>query len=111
MKDYTQKFKVLYEKLGGQKISYEKSGVRPSRDWKIMLVGTFVVICCLAFFAFDFYWKIEAGEVFMLDTGTVSREAEIDSLLLKKIVGEINDRAAFVQELKASGSIPTDPSI
>ena len=111
MNDYVQKIKILYEKFGGRKVVYEKSGIRPSRDWKIMLVTSFIATCFLAFYAIYFYMRVDRGEIFVVDKGTIGKDAEINSVLLRKIVSEIKNGQDFLGQLKTSNLAPPDPSI
>lgn len=111
MNDLLQKIKPLYEKMGMGKVSYERKGIHPSKDWKIILTTTFVIICLLAFFAIYFYLKIEKGEIFVVTREGVGKDAEINEILLKKVVLEIKNKEDFLRQLKEGSLIPSDPSI
>lgn len=111
MNDLLQKIKPLYEKLGMGKVSYERKGIHPSKDWRIMLTTTFVVICFLAFFAFYFYLKIDKGEIFVVTREGAGKDAEISEILLKKVVLEIKNKEEFLRKLKEGNLVPSDPSV
>ena len=111
MKDYLQKIKSWYEAMKTKNVSYEKKSLQPVRDWKIMLTVTFIILCFLAVLSFYFYLKVDSGEMFAISKDRISKDTEINTTLLKKIVGEINSREDFINKLKGGGFVPSDPSI
>ena len=111
MNDYLQKIKTWYGKIKTRKVSYDKPGIRPSADWKMMLVLSFCILCVLGLAAGYFYYKISNGELFMSQQDATAKDAEIDMVLLKKTVADIKAKQDFINQLESSGNKPGDPSI
>ena len=110
MTNILKQIKGLYNKSREKKLSYEKRGINPKHHWSILLSVTFVMLLCIAIFAFYFYTEINQGKFFTVKNKAIEKEVKIDSALLKKIVDEINLRAKSLKEIKTK-TIPQDPSL
>ena len=111
MSKLLQKFKSWYNGLRKTKSLYEKKGIKPYKDWIIMLTSTQVIIIVFALLAYYFYIQIDKGNLFVVDKTTSENEIKINRVLLQKTVDDINFREQTTIETKESKSIPTDPSI
>lgn len=111
MKNYSQIIKTWYEKMVAEQVSYEKVGLQPTKDWKIMLSTTSILLILMAVFAFYFYVKIENGEIFVVTQEDSARDIEIDTTLLKKVVDDTKERADYFSQIKLKGLTPSDPSL
>ena len=94
-----------------KRISYEERGMRPLRDWDILLVTSCLTLLFIALFAFYFYGQINQGKLFIVTQNDVDREVKINANLLQKITNEIKLRETTLQSIKQNKAIPSDPSL
>ena len=111
MSDLIQKIKNLFNKAKTPKISYVRAGVRPLRDWRIMLSAVFICLFVTAAFAFYFYTQIDNGSLFSSPASDVVGGPKINPTLLKKIVDDSIARESSRLEIQNSKPIPSDPSL
>ena len=112
MKNYLQKIKLQLGKLKSPKISYDRGGVNPTRDWRILLSITFIILCLLVLVAFYFYRQVEQRSLFSVATDSDQSEIKINTTLLKKTVDDINARQMMNYNIRNGVvSVPSDPSI
>jgi len=107
-------FKSLKEKFikpGKTIFSYERKGIRPNRDWNIILICAGLMLSALIFIAFYFYFQIEEGQIFMVNEKDSQREIKINAELFQKIVNDINTRIENLEAINHPGKIPNDPSL
>ena len=106
-----QKIKGLYGKIHITHLSYEKRGMRPKHDWKILLVTSCIVLLLMTFFSFYFYTRISQGRLFVVTKNNSGKEVTINSILLQKIVNEIKLREESLHAIKQNKVVPSDPSL
>ncbi len=112
MSNLLQKIKSLFGKLKNKKVSYDRGGINPNRQWKIILSTTFIILCFLALIAFYFYSQIDKGNLFTVTSDSAQSEIKIDGSLLKKTVDDINARQAMNYNVRNDGVfIPNNPSL
>ena len=112
MKDYLQKIKSIVGGLKKEKTSYERGGINPGRDWRILLSITFVILCILAILAVYFYIQIDRGRLFVVPEDSIEDKTKINMILLEKIVGEVKAREARSADIKEGRmAVPSDPSM
>ena len=111
MSSLLKKIKGLYSKLGITKISYERSGIRPKRDWNTLLILSCLILLLIALFAFYFYSQINQGKLFVVARDNTGREVKINDKLFQKIISEIKEREESLQSIKQNKGIPADPSL
>ncbi len=111
MSDLLKKIKPFLPKLFQKKVSYDKGGLRPSRDWRNILITTFLTLCILASFSFYFYLQVGAGKFFAVTQEDTQNEVKINRNLLDKVVKDINDRKASLEQIKQNKIVPPDPSL
>ena len=110
MKDLLQKVKVWYDKTRMAKISYKKYGMRPSHDWRVILVATFVLLCAVSIVAFYFYIQINEGKLFVVTQNKTEKEIELNVDLLKKTIDDLNLRENTLIKIKQNRVVPVEPS-
>ena len=111
MKDYLQKIKIWFNKLKAGRVSYDKGGLKPLRDWRIILITTSIIIFILAIFAFYFYIQIESGKLFVSTNEVSDTQLKINDSLLKKTVDELNTRESSTAQIKSGQITAPDPSL
>ncbi|HEY4508812.1 MAG TPA: hypothetical protein VJC13_00835 [Candidatus Paceibacterota bacterium] len=112
MNDYLQKIKLLSAKLKIRKISYKRGGIKPLRDWGLILLSVFIVSCILVVSVVYFYIQIEHGTLFIVTSDGSESQIKINADLLRATVSDINTREKTNDAVKNGGlSIPSDPSI
>ena len=111
MQKLFQKIKVWYDKIKIAETSYGISHISPSRDWKILLITTIVLMCIITVSSFYFYIKLDNGEIFNVSSSKKDRELKIDEKSLKQAIDDINLREENFKEAKDNKSVPPDPSI
>src|SRR4051812_15984793 len=111
MSAFIQKIKSLLKVLRIKPVSYVRIGMRPTRDWHIILSVVVGTLFILAYFAYYLYIQADQGKLFTSAESDMSKKTVIDELLLKKVVGDINNREKQSKEFIKNVLIPDDPSI
>jgi hypothetical protein len=111
MADLNQKIKDWYEKLKPTKASFDRSGISPKKDWRVMLVSTFLALVICAGISLYLYIQINSGALFFTLTDNTEIEVKIDKVLLEKTINDINIRKTTLGDVIQNKSIPSDPSI
>lgn len=94
-----------------KEISYNKGSIRPHRDWKIILVFTFMVLVFLGALAVYFYFQVDGGNIFSVPLDESQKEVKINKVLLDKTIGELNNRKKTFEDMLLGSTTPPDPSI
>ncbi len=112
MKDYLQKIKSILDKLKARKISYNRGGINPSRDWRFILSSVSIILFVLAIFALYFYVQIDRGSFFYTNIVSTENDIKIDQKLLNKTIENMKIRQNRSDDLlNGQVSIPSDPSL
>ncbi len=106
-----QKIKYFYHKIRHKKESYEKSGTKPSRDWKMIIILAQTAVFILAGVAYYYYIQIEQGKLYLVKKGLGKNNIQINSILFKKTVDDFNSRMSTFSDITSGKGIPKDPSI
>lgn len=110
MKNYLEKAKEYLKKFSKSE-DYRYHGINPTRDWIIILISSQVIVTCLALVAIFLYIKIDAGNIFTVESKISENEAKINMNLLQKVVADINQREQDMILIKQNSNIPNDPSV
>lgn len=111
MSQILQKIKDGYNKLVAGHSSYIKEGIRPTRDWGIILIYTSIVMCVMLFLEFYFYTLVKQEKLFGVMDDDFQKEVKINNDILVKVVGDINAREVNMLKIKEGKLIQLDPSI
>jgi hypothetical protein len=111
MKDLIQKTKDFFAKIKTKKVSYERPGIKPTNDWRIILATAGLLILIVGGFSLYFYTQINSGQLFTVEDDTVEKEVKIDSQLLKTTIDDIQNREKSMANIKQNINIPSDPSL
>lgn len=111
MEDYINKAKVWLSSMKNKESSYEKEGIRPKRDWEIILSGATFALFIMALVAGYFYTQVNKGNLFQVASGDTENEIKINKTLLDKTINDINDRQKSFDAAKQGSNIPPDPSL
>ncbi len=111
MPEILKKIIKWFESIKIRKEVYTKGDISPKRDWYIILVTSFFLICLLAGFSYYFYTQVDGGRLFVSDKETTFKPLVIDDELLTKTVDEINNREKNLIEFNQNKVIPANPSI
>ncbi len=111
MHNLLNKIKGGFGKPETKKVSYKTSGIRPKRDWAIILATMSILIVIFISFASYVYVKIDRGELFLVEYDKQLRELKLEEKILKKVILDINQRAESLKALDTNKIIPPDPSI
>ncbi len=111
MSDFINKTKAWFGKIQKRDSSYEKDGIRPKRDWEIILSFTTVLLIILAAVAGYFYMQVDQGKLFKVAADDVENEAKINKTLLDKTIGDINERRKSFETVMQGGIVSADPSL
>ncbi len=109
MSPILQKIKIWKKNPQNKKNPYLREGVYPLHDWAILMACAIVVTFLMMLSFVYFYVQIERGKLFVQEDASANGKVNINSTLLRKVVGAINTRAASSTEI-SSIAIP-DPSI
>ncbi len=111
MNDPLKKMNEWFEKLRTSQISYDKNGIRPLKDWKIIMTSMFIVLLIIIAIATYFYMEVDGGKFFSVEEGTIGNETKINDNLLKKTLEGLNSRQEKLTILERDRIAPLDPSI
>jgi hypothetical protein len=89
-----EKIKKWFEKISRGKPSYGKNGIKPKRDWGVIIVITAIVFCLEATLSAFVYFQIENDSWFRQPQNTTLTEVSINQNLLEKISGQIDQKNA-----------------
>ncbi len=110
MKDYINKLKSILKIPSLKKVSYDKKGLNPGRDWTAMLLLVNVLVLSYAVYAFYVYKLIQSDTFVARSSVKNESEIRLNTNLLSNIVLDQNKRAENTKKI-ISGSVPSDPSI
>lgn len=111
MQNLENKIKSWYRDIKEPKISFEKKGINPTKDWNKIIFLVFFVICVLGGLAFYFYTEVDKGTFFTVPEEELSNEVKINNTLLKKIIDDVNARENTLIEIRSGKKTPANPSI
>jgi hypothetical protein len=111
MKEYINKLKVLYSSLKITRTSYNKKGIRPENDWRILLITTFIILCVVSAYAVYFYIEVRDGKIFVTEKDNINNQTKLNKPLLDKIVNEIDSKNIEFLKLQNSSLGLKDPSL
>lgn len=111
MNDLLQKIEAWYDKIKTAGASYQRRGIRPMSDWKIIISTTFIVFCIVASVAFYFYTQIDEGVIFLVQEDASQKAVKLDTTLLKKAVDDMQSRETSLSKIKQNKTAPGDPSL
>lgn len=112
MSQLLDKIKLLIEKFRTKKISYERGGIKPLRDWRVFLYIIFITLCILIVLAFYIYTKVENSTLFVVSKDNTESLKKINQTLLEKTIDDINIRQKAGADVRNGAvSAPVDPSI
>ena len=111
MQELFKKIKKWLEKISVKKSSYAKEGIKPKRDWYIILFIGFILVCVLADFARYLFKQIDQGKLFAIEKQNTEEPIIIDSKLLQKTIDDINFREKNLNDFRQNRMIPQDPSL
>lgn len=111
MKEIKQKIQNFLNKINSKKENYSKDGIKPIRDWGVVLSISFLFTLLLSVFSYYFYIETDQGEFFNSDNNEALKTVTIDNNLLKKTVDDFSFRQKNILNFRQNRIIPSDPSI
>lgn len=105
-----EKIKKWFEKISRGKASYGKEGIKPGKDWSVLIIAITIIFCLEAISAFFIYFQIENNVWFQEPNNTGLTEVSINQNLLQKISGQIDERNATYNATSTLKSV-SDPSL
>lgn len=106
----TEKIKLWFEKIFRGKPSYEKEGIKPSRDWRTTIVVVAVVFCLEVVLALFVYFQIENGVWFQTSDDTTLTQVSINQNLLQQVASQIDTKSVIYSGASTTPAI-ADPSL
>ena len=98
MKDLNQisigSVKEWFKKIGRGKPSYGKEGIKPAKDWSVLVIGFIIIFCLEALLAWFIYFQIENGSWFNQPSDGSINYVSLNQNLLQKITGELEAKSA-----------------
>lgn len=111
MLELENKIKNWYKGMREPKITFERKGIRPNKDWNRIIFSSFFIICILGGMAFYFYLEVDKGTFFSIPEEEMISEVKINNNLLNKVIDGVNSRENDLREIKVSKKAPENPSI
>lgn len=106
-----QKAVVWFRDMNTKQFSYEKEGIRPTRDWNLIISCFFVTAIFIAGLSFYIYKQVDSGRWFVAPVDQSLTDAKINEVLLEKTIKKIDGNKKIFDEVKNGGSKLSDPSI
>ncbi|MBA3733487.1 hypothetical protein H0W91_03900 [Patescibacteria group bacterium] len=111
MKEYLNKILKIYKDLKSKHSSYERQGINPANDWKLLLMLVTLILFILAIYAFYLYSQIEQGTIYTINNPVIEKNIKLNTALFDKTVEDINKRAEIYSNTVNNKSIPNDPAL
>ncbi len=111
MSELISKIKNWYQTRGVSKISFERKGIKPTRDWNIVIFSAALLLFISGAIAFYFYIKVESGTFFSTTTAEDLKEVKINNKVLDKLIADINAREKKLSEIQTNKNFPANPSL
>lgn len=111
MSEIIQKIKNWYQNFSSSKISFERKGIKPTRDWNIVIFSSLVVLFICGGLAFYFYIKVDNGTFFGATVSEELAEIKINNKVLDKLIADINAREKNLIDIETNRQAPPNPSI
>ncbi len=111
MKDFINKTKNWYQNLTSKKVSYEKEGIKPKRDWMIVVFVMLFITLILIGISTYFYINVDNGTLFNVPDREEISEIKVNNKLLEKIVGEYDERQKSLEEISGGKTFPGNPAL
>ncbi len=111
MPEQFKKINTVFKSLFKKEISYNKGSIKPHRDWKIILVFTFLILLFLGSISVYFYFQVDGGNIFSVPFDESQKEVKINKPLLDKTIGELNARKKSFEDMLLGSTTPPDPSV
>ena len=111
MLDKIKKYKDLFKKFSKTEATYDKSGIKPTKDWRIILIVTSVVLFVLGGVAGYFYFEVNSGNLFSVETDQTQDIIKINRTSLDKAVDRLRNNKSLFDSAISSENIPQDPSL
>ncbi len=111
MSEIFNKIKNWYQNLTSAKISFERTGIKPTRDWNVVVFSAMLVLFISGGLAFYFYVKVENGTFFNEYVAEELKEVKINNSLLGKLITDINNRERKLEEIQTVKKSPANPSL
>jgi len=109
--DVMQQLKAFLNKRKARRGSYGQEGIRPQRDWQLMLYPTAIAVVAVSTLGFYVYNLVETGQFAAAQSSPGQKEVKINSELLKKQIQNLSDRAARWDALNQNVEPAKDPSL
>ncbi len=110
MSELINKIKSWYSSITTKQLSFERKGIKPKKDWNIILFLTFIALIFAGALSFYIYTKIDNGTLFKVPEKENISEIKINNLLLKKMIDDYDNRAKSLIEIKNGKNIPPNPA-
>jgi len=111
MNKYSEQFKVWLGKIKSVKYSYKKRGIKPTRDWNILFVTSFIMTIFIASYAVYFYSQVNNGGIFQVEMVEEVGEVKVNRPLLDTVIKEIDTKTIRFVELESRGVNAADPGV
>lgn len=110
MDQYIKKIKLYFNGLIKKDHPYKQEGIRPSRDWKIIVISLAIILFATALMALYFYIQVNNGSLFKTPEDSSNVSVTIDQKALEKTIEKIDVKQATLDELLRNKTTLPDPS-
>lgn len=111
MQDQIKKIKDWAKSHFKSESTYDKGGIKPSRDWRIVLTSSFVVVVFLGLVAFYFYYEVSNGKLFVVNEASIVDQVKINRPFLDRVIDGVKNRKTQFENIKTGEGIPSDPAL
>ncbi len=111
MSETFNKIKLWYQNHSSSKITFERKGIKPTRDWSIVIFSSLIILLGLGSLAFYFYHQVENGTFFTAVVSEELTEVKINNKVLDRLIADINNREKNLNEIETNKNFPPNPSL
>lgn len=110
MSELFNKIKNWYQNFSSSQISFERKGIKPTKDWNIVIFSSLIVLLITGGIAFYFYVQVEKGTFFGATETEDLAEVKINNNILNKLIADINKRERNLVDIETGRKSPPNPS-
>jgi len=111
MNVFLEKIKKYLGRFENKTPSYERKGIKPERDWGVILILGLIFLCLSGILARYIFVQIEKGNLFSSEVEKTDEKIIINQKLLEETVNRMDTKQINLDNVKKNRIAVPDPSI
>lgn len=107
MKSPINKLKKIFK--FDKTISYEKKGINPKKDWRSILIVTFITLVFGGLATIYFHFQIRSGNLFNVEYGS-EESISLNKRALDKVIDSLGEKKGILENIENGNFPSSDPS-